>query len=331
MNADLTAALVADAAVNPSAAVDFLLEHDVPLVDVLLAFAGTPPDWDTGLSQACLSEWLARKDPPDERGEKLASDWVYVIHNADEPNSWRACFHASVTRDDSVTKWPTEADARRYLKRRVLGLFPEVTRTLESRFSSEAVEDIRLPATIDDVLYSKGFRVDHPHLSDSLSLNEEDGQHFYWQTLAAPDWVPPSDEEWRRQPENANGQAQQIIDRIRVGPNFAVTGDTPRAPAAELRAARLSAVMAHVNLSRNGRTPDVVLLQKFIAELDQRIATADRDSGYRPSPLAAAYGPWLPSLNAEERRQMRADWEQSYRDVGLHPPPGGTVTEWEHP
>lgn len=48
-------------AVNP--AVDMLLEREASLGDVLMAFAGTPPDWSDGMPQSVLAKWLEQTEP----------------------------------------------------------------------------------------------------------------------------------------------------------------------------------------------------------------------------------------------------------------------------
>lgn len=124
MTPDLMAAVVEHAQTDPLAAVDLLIEQRATLTEVLLAYAGAPPEWEDGLPQQCLAEWLARQVPPDERARKVILQAAHHRRShVTNRQLWTTIFVADF---EQHRFWDTESAARRYLKRRVLSLFGEV-------------------------------------------------------------------------------------------------------------------------------------------------------------------------------------------------------------
>ncbi len=152
MNADLLHALTLEAATRPDAVIDLLLESDATLADVLGAYAGTPPTWENGLPQHVLAEWLTRKVPPDERAVQVRGAWVEQW--AENPPSYNARMRGHF----APSLWSTEALAWLQVKRFLLGLFPEVTRTLQHRITPTTEEVV----FSNDSMKADGFRFDRP-------------------------------------------------------------------------------------------------------------------------------------------------------------------------
>lgn len=191
MNPDLAAAIVAESHRTPEAAVDLLLEMEATLCDVLLLYAGTPPDWEDGLPQKVLCEWLLRTG--DARAEwirpgaanfRLTKPYFVCWFAWDVGNNLKPSFAGY----DGSTRWHAESAAGRYLKRRILSLFQEVKRSLECVLQAE---QLHLPGRCNYILECNGFNRSKP----IDRMRSDYGSVIFTQTLATQDWIPPGDEE----------------------------------------------------------------------------------------------------------------------------------------
>lgn len=210
---------------------DYLADHDVPLVDLLRAFAGEPPTWlrptlaEEEWLHGVLVEWLRRTEPTtaapvhpadrDKPARTLVPRWTAVgVCEID----WRSLVsriadYRPVGKTDrmwveqTLAKVCDSADrlklampvARRAWKRGVLALFPEVKYTVEHSIPHSWIKSGMYIQMLER-LAAAGIRSDEARFRPLFQWEEpEKRRRTYQQTLTAPDWIAPEsalDDEW---------------------------------------------------------------------------------------------------------------------------------------
>ncbi len=213
-----------------AACVDALQEADSELVDVLLLFAGTGPEWvsepwpeQTGWWRV-LALWCELTEP--EKRSSLRGSLVYPDGRVEfRFETVRAC-ELDLRR---VTNEPTAerafARARRDHKRAVLSLFPDVVH--ERRFCfpfPDSQDSLRcIMDQAEAMLREGGWRVD---VNVSCTRDDERKEIRYEYILPAPYWIAPETERPRA---TFTGDVQVSYDGAFLGTSRDVRLTTPPA------------------------------------------------------------------------------------------------------
>ena len=254
-------AMLGHLADTPGACVDFLLDRDtpVPLGDVLLAFAGNQEqikepagEWEyrpypggrdpvyrtiepftLGLPRDVLWMWLKATEPKTFAFAGTCYRWELVANTSwgeavdgDRQGQWwiSGCGKGAVW-------YATESAAIRDVKRRVLGLFPEVTWTVRKQVPENHQHAASVCVPVAEVALHKTSNGAEwgliPGVKCRLEYLQESGVWHLMQTIAAPNLVPPEPRAYDAVTEGNFRQALQqiaedsgrrVIDALTGGP-----------------------------------------------------------------------------------------------------------------
>ncbi len=133
------AALTAGDDAAGAAAVDYLLEHDATLEDVLMLYVGTRPGCLDGISAWLLSAWCKATEP--EKICTTQTEWI---------ESFGKRRHKVIQETLCNLMAPWRDDDKRQFRYQVLGLFPEMMRGKSYFISREPkLQNININLTVE--------------------------------------------------------------------------------------------------------------------------------------------------------------------------------------